>query len=433
MNHTTKEVKKVLTYRWLVFFLLAFANFLVFFYRSAVSVMKADLAATFPMTATSFSLLSSMYFYPYVIMQIPTGIMVDTIGVRKTISFGCVITTIGAVVFSIAPNFVIACIGRVLIGIGVSGPIVCLQKNVTQWFFEKERGTISCMGSLAGSLGSVASQAPLVFLISVLSWRNTFLVLAGVSSILAILSYRFIRNSPSEMDLPSIDEIEGKPYRDPKEKPRVNVLSAIWRVLKNKRNWPLIIGFSIHMGTHSAFAGTWAVSYVQDVFHYDIKAASMYTTLLLAGMAVGTFSIGFISAALKSRKIPLIGLAVIAVSGWSFVLFGNDILIRTGLLPLVLFLIGFSMCSISLCFSVIREFNNPAEVGISVSFVNTIGMLTGSIFPTIVGAIIDRVSNALSGAALYRMAFMFIFILQIVCLICMCLLKETRCKNIYKT
>ena len=290
------------------------------------------------------------------------------------------------------------------------------------------------MGSLAGSLGSIASQAPLVFLIAAISWRNTFRVLAGVSIVLAVLCFKFIKNSPADMGLPTIEEIEGKASRPVIKKARPQVLQVIKRVLKNKQNWPLMIGFSIYMGTHSAFAGTWAVSYIQDVYQYDMVTASKYTTLLLAGMAVGTFSIGFISGALNSRKIPLIVMSAISTVNWALLVFGMDTLsVRPWLLTTVLLLTGFTFSSISLCFSVIREINNPQEVGVSVGFINAFGMLIASFFPTIIGINIDRLSgSALSNAALYRSSLIFIFVLQIVCLICMLVVKETHCKNIYK-
>lgn len=420
---------KVLSYRWLVFILLAFTNFFGFFNRSTVGVMRDAISLSIPMTAISFSLLSSVYFYSYVAMQLPIGIMADTVGVRKTISIGCLVTAAGAIIFGLAPSFEIACVGRVLIGAGVSGPVVCLQKNMTEWFRERERGVISCMGSLAGSLGSMSAQAPLMLLVVAFTWRNTFFILAGMAVLLAILCYRFLRNSPAQMNLPSVESIEGEPEREKAE--HIHVLAALKNVLRNRCNWPLFLCFMINVGVYLAFASTWAVSYIKDVFQYSAMEATYYSTVLLAGMAFGTLTIGFVSNLMKSRKKPLILLTLCAITCWSLIVFGNELIKSANLLALIMFFTGLPMSSIPLCFSLIRELNNPLEVGVSIGFINTFALLGGSFFINVVGILINHYSASLSGAALYQKAFLFLMAAEIVCLIAIFATKETHCKNIY--
>lgn len=60
MTLEKSKVKKVLSYRWAVFGILAFAYFFVYFHRVSSAVVSTDLQTTFGVsTAASIALLSS--------------------------------------------------------------------------------------------------------------------------------------------------------------------------------------------------------------------------------------------------------------------------------------------------------------------------------------------------------------------------------------
>ena len=60
--------------------------------------------------------LSACYFYFYVAMQIPTGILVDSWGARKLLIAGSISAALGAFLFGSTHDFVLACVGRAIIG-----------------------------------------------------------------------------------------------------------------------------------------------------------------------------------------------------------------------------------------------------------------------------------------------------------------------------
>lgn len=415
-----------LHYRWLVLAILCACCFFVYFHRAAVNVMRDALAETFLLNASAFSLLSMMYLYPYIAMQVPTGILADRIGVKRTLALGCIVASAGSAVFFTAQNFFMSCVGRALIGAGVSGPIVCLQKNVTQWFSEKQRGRVSAIGSLSGTLGGVFSQAPLALLLSCMDWRNVYMILGAVSLLLAVLCGLFVCNNPAEKGWPLIAE-------DAPQRPvsAVRFLPTLKDIFRNRSMLILAVGFIITMGNYTAFGGTWAVTYIQNVFDMTLIEASGYSTILLTGMAIGSISGGFLSDRIQSRKIPLCVLGGVGVIGWFFLIFQGQWVYASGLLGMDMFLIGLAMSAISLSFSVIREYADPAAVGTTVGIVNAAALLIGSLFPTAIGAILDKYAG-MDSKLLYPRAFLFLFILQAVCFAAFALTRETGCKNIYR-
>src|SRR5208283_136602 len=93
--------KRMLRYRWLCYGMLLLTYIFVYFDRVAPSVVAPELMKEFGLSATSLGVLSSMYFYPYAVMQIPSGILSDYLGPW----------------FSVGTFFIIAAIGSALCGL----------------------------------------------------------------------------------------------------------------------------------------------------------------------------------------------------------------------------------------------------------------------------------------------------------------------------
>ena len=59
--------------------------------------------------------LAAAYFYPYAIMQLPAGLLSDSWGPRKTISFFFVVAFIGSLLLGLSPSVFLAIFGRRLV------------------------------------------------------------------------------------------------------------------------------------------------------------------------------------------------------------------------------------------------------------------------------------------------------------------------------
>lgn len=71
------KIKNFKLYRLMVFGVLILAYMAVFFHRLAVGIVREDLIMEFNMSNIAFANLSSTYFYAYMLMQIPSGILAD--------------------------------------------------------------------------------------------------------------------------------------------------------------------------------------------------------------------------------------------------------------------------------------------------------------------------------------------------------------------
>lgn len=426
-----QEIKKLLVYRWAVWGVLVLAFIIVFFQRLSLGVVSGELIAEFEMSSTLFANLGSMYFYAYMFMQIPSGILADTIGARKTVSYGTLLAAIGSVMFGWAPNVTIAFIARFLVGIGVSVVFISILKIQSQWFFEREFATMSGLTAFMGNLGGFLAQAPLAFVVGYLSWRMAFIYIGVASFIVALLCYIIVRNTPLEMGLPKIEEIDQKRKKEPILQ-RPPLMKTIFQVLKNKHIWPPFLLFAGVHGAFIALTGTWGVSYLVDVYGLTSKEASNYTSIAVLGLGIGSYVIGKVSDIINKRKLPTIIYMAVATISWGVLTFTNGAKPPLITLYPIFFFIGFSCAAFVMCWACGKETSHPTATGIATSVVNTGGFVGAAILPPILGKVFDRYEEvSIVINLVYQRAFIYCFGFALVAFIISLFIKETYCKNIY--
>ena len=88
------------------------------------------------MTASTIGLLAGVQFLAYAGLQIPIGILSDRFGPN----FDCpaLLNELGTLIYSVAPNYSVLFIARLLAGIGDATIWVNLVLILSQWFKVKE-------------------------------------------------------------------------------------------------------------------------------------------------------------------------------------------------------------------------------------------------------------------------------------------------------
>jgi len=416
-------------YKYLVWFVLAFAYVIVYFHRLAAGVVKDDLISTFGISGMTFANLSSMYFYAYMIMQIPSGILADTIGARKTVSMGVFVAGIGSVIFGFSPFIAIAFLGRILVGLGVSVVYVSILKTLSEWFKPDEFGTMTGITSFIGNMGGILAQAPLVAIVGWISWRSTFVAIGLLSICLAFVVYRIVRNSPTEIGLAAI--VESNNCGEAQLKEKSNPIKGISSVLSNPRTWPPFVVFFACNGSFIALTGTWGQSYLMDVYGVDKGLAANYMSAAILGVAVGSIIIGILSDSMKKRKPPMLIFSGVNLICWISVIFMIDSMSSTSLW-IVMGLLGLSTPAFILSWACGKELNHPSLAGSATSVVNMGGFLGAAVLPTIMGRIIDSMSGGVNSSELYQSAFIVCLAVSAISFVAILLIKETNCENIYE-
>ncbi len=375
---------RFLRIRWTIYAVLVAAYMLVFFHRFAPAMVAGELSAAFGITAAALGSLSAMYFYIYTAMQMPAGVLADTLGSRFSVTIGNVVAGSGSIVFGLAETLASASLGRFLVGLGVSVVFVGLMKSNTVWFSTRKYGSISGLTLLLGNLGAIAATGPLALMLLAVDWRTLFVALGVVAILLALLSWWLIRDKPEQLGFPSVAEMEGLPPPKAREQHWLRDLRAVFA---NKRLWPsFVYDFGI-TGSLFGMLGLWAVPLLRDVHGLSRGEASVYTTLATVAFALGCLIAGNLSDRLQRRRPVLQGgaLAYLAVClSLLFLPWGP------GFSGMALFvLLGLSAGCFVVAYAHAKEVAPIALSGMAIALVNTGLFLGTALFQPLFGWAMD--------------------------------------------
>ncbi|MGB4607535.1 MAG: MFS transporter [Sedimentibacter sp.] len=421
MNDKDK-IKKVESYRWVVWTILALLYVFVTFHRMGTGVVRNELEEDFSIGAAQFANIGSMYFYAYFIMQIPSGILADKFGPKITVTIFSLLAAAGSVIFGLAPVINVAYIGRFLVGIGVSVVFICLIKIQSRWFYSKNFGLMIGFAGLAANVGAVLAQTPLVYAANLFGWRKTFVFMGFAMVIFSVLTALFVKNDPKDMGLPSMDELEKRPVNTSK----ISTMQALKSVLSNSRTW--IISFA-YIGLYTGYVvllGTFGVSFLMHTYNISKTQAANYIIAAVAGSAVGGIVLGYISDLLKNRKTILIISSGLTLISWIILIYTK---MPIGFIYLFLFIFGFVMTAFTMCWTLGNEVNDRRFSGIATGVVNCIGFFGAAVIPVIMGRILDINKNMPDAG--YNKAFLVLIVLVAASFIATFFTTETGAENIY--
>lgn len=411
-------------YRWVVWCTMALAYIIVFFHRLAAGVVREDLAAAFGISGTAFGNLASMYFYAYMVMQIPVGMLADSLGSRITVSAGIFLCGAGSLIFGLAPSIGWAYMGRFIVGIGASTVFVCMLKMLSEWYSEKEFATMSGVTTLIGNFGGLIAQTPLALMVGLFTWRMTFAGIGVLSFFIAGACLLLIRNRPTEMGFAPVSS--GGPEESVHAR---DLLPALRAALRSKGIWPATALGALFSGAQLSFTGAWGVPWLVDVYGLSRNEASAIVSLVVIGAMIGGVMIGKLSDMAGARRWPLILVGSFNVAAWAVIVFWGSGMPPLAILKPTLLLMGIFSMAMVLCIAVTKETNDPRYTGVALSVLNMGFFIGVAAYPPAMGAMIDLLS-AYSPAVQYRGALALCLAGAVLGLALAFRVPETRCRNI---
>lgn len=415
---------------WLVWGLGALLYLMGFFQRVAPAVMTGELMRDFNINATALGNLSGFYFYSYVAMQIPTGIIADRWGPRRLLTMGAMVAGSGTLLFALSNAVFWASIGRLLIGGSVAVAFVGLLKLSSSWFPPRFFSMASGVALFVGILGAVFAGPPLRILLNYYSWRSVIFVSAVITFFIGLSIWIFVRDLPHEKGYKDLYDMD----MHSEEKDRMGIFKSIQMVFSYINVVLLFIIPGGIVGCTLTFSGLWGVPFL--IHHRGLspeQAAALSSTLLIAWAMGGPF-FGWLSDRIGRRKPLYITGALVTVVGWVGIVFINPM--GMGMLVVLLVITGFFSGCMIIGFAFGKE-SVPARLSGTVSGVINMGVMMGpTIMQPAVGWVLDQKWQGLvdHGIRVYSLsAFQSGFSLMIgwlaVSFVLLFFTKETYCRQ----
>ena len=408
-----------------VFYLLGF------FHRVAPAVITGELMRDFQISAAALGNLSAFYFYSYVAMQIPTGILADRWGPRRLLSLGALIAAMGAVVFALAPTIRWAAAGRLLIGGSVAVAFVGLLKLAVNWFSPHRFALVTGLALFFGIVGAVFAGTPLRFLVDLYGWRSVILLSAAVTLVVGAGTWIFVRDYPHEKGYRDLLSTSSASIANV----RTGVFKGIWQVSGYRNTWLLFIIPGGIAGCVLTFSGLWGVPYLTARYGMSPAIAATLTSTLLVAWAVGGPIFGWLSDRLGNRKTIYLAGCGTAAAGWAVILLANDISL-TILIPIML-ITGFSSGCMIISFAFVKE-SVPVHLSGTVAGVINMGVMLGPmVLQPAVGLLLDRMWKGeieagvrVYGVTAYRGGFALMWAWIAISFILLMFTLETGCRQV---
>lgn len=393
-----------------------------FFHRVAPSVMVSDLMAEFAISGAVLGTLSALYFYPYVLMQVPLGALIDRLGVRALLSTALLIGGVGSALFALATSIEMAYLGRILIGIGSAVGFLSSLALAGKWFPPHRFAFLAGLVMFFGMTSGIVASGPLALFVEAYGWRTAMWSLGGFSVLLALLVIIFVRNAPE-------DSAQEKLEKPPKE-----TWKAMWKGLGRAAStlevWKVAIVASTMSGPMLTLGGLWGTPYLISAYGLEKTNAAFLVSFLLLGWAFGAPFAGWLSDRIRQRKKIILAGALVSTCCIGIITFLPlpPLYITVGLIILV----GMSGAAMTVTFALAREVN-PTDISSSVTgIVNSLTVASGAILQPAVGYLLDRLwdGTTADGARIYSVdnyhnAFVLIFASCLLGLIISMTLKDS--------
>jgi len=355
-------------------FMLGAALFLNYVDRGAIAVAAPLMKSELGLSATTFGIAVSAFFWVYAPLQLFAGWLCDRVSVYKLIAAGIMLWAVSTFLVGFVGGFLSLLVLRIMLGVGESIAFPGSSKIIARHVPAEGRGAANAAVSTGLALGPAAGTLVGGLLVASWGWRTMF-ILFGIATLIWLVPWpRTVRN---------LDH--GRRADDRR-------ISA-FRLL---REWPLwSISVAHFLSNYSFyFLLTWLPLYLTKARGFSIPQMTVLATLGYVAQAVCALGLGHVSdwwtrsgrSEAACRRGMAIGgqvLAALAVAGIAFVH-------GTIGLAVLLCLAGASTAALSLnLYSVAQMFAGPRAAGTWVGIQNALGNTSGIVGPIITGVIVD--------------------------------------------
>ncbi|UTW11707.1 MFS transporter [Marinobacterium rhizophilum] len=374
-----------------LFLPFALGYFLSYLFRVISAVVAPALTADLQLDAATLGLISSSYFLTFAACQIPLGVLLDRIEVRKLAAVLLLFAATGSLVFALADSALGLLVGRGLIGIGVSACLMAAFKAYVIWLPAARLPLVNGLQLACGGLGALAATSPVEWLLGITDWRGLFLGMALLCLLASLLLWLLVPKRPG---VPAaVSEAVAK-------------LSVI-QVMLDPRFYRVAPASVLSQASFIALQSLWVGAWLRDVMGLSDAAAADVLFVCAAGMVAGFLLMGLIAdrvqhLGLAPRQLSLGGIA-------AFVCLLVLLQFDSGTPSLLLWgLLGFFGTSGTLMFAGLAQQFPPSQSG-RVSTSLNLGIFVGAfVMQWGLGGIVQLWPASATGqypAMAYRVAF----------------------------
>ena len=413
-------------YRWVICALLFFATTINYVDRQILGYLKPTLEVEFNWTETDYANIVMVFAACYAFGYVIFGNFIDRIGSKLGYSVSIIIWSVAAVAHAFVKSTFGFGAARAVLGLGEAGNFPAAVKAVAEWFPKKERALATGIFNSGTSIGAVVAPILVPWLLGTYGWEQAF-VITGALGFIWLIFWWFFYEIPSKQKRLSAEEYafihsDNEVVEDENAKP------IKWAtLLKIKQTWVFIIGKFLTDPIWWFFL-FWLPSYFSTTFALDLKKPSIHLVVIYTATTFGSIGGGYLSSYLirkgwtpfKARKTSLL-IAAIVVMPIILAKYATDI---WGAVAIISVAAAAHQAWSSNIFTVVSDLFPKRAVSSVVGMGGFVGSMGSTLFPLLVGSLLDYYKAAGNIGAGYNILFIICGCTYLVAWLCIHLLTK---------
>ena len=363
--------------KYQIIMILAMASLYFFSFLQRVAIPGSifnELQSHYSMSAAAVTRLSAIYLFIYALMQPFVGYLADRFGGIKVVLASGVLLCIGSLLFPFSDGTRELYLSRALVGVGASAMYLCLVKETSHYFSNKNFAPI--LGGLCfiGYSGGLIGTRPFRTLVELFGWQNSCISVAVATSV--VLLFTGVMMTKVEKD-----EIS---------RPKMHILQSITLILKNKLSYPLLLTTPFCFSLYFTIQATIGPKILEDLCGMSSLRATNYTFIMMLCTIISMLFSGVLSRIMGNKRKYFVVFYSISTFLSMLLLLAATIY----KLPSWVFLIAYVLPAISAGFasvtvSLMKELNQVDNAAVAVGILNTVTYSCVAIMSQFTGKILD--------------------------------------------
>ena len=323
MTHADPSPTLWTSRRWRIALLLGVGVIVNFFDRVNLSVAITPLKSELGLSPVAIGYLLSTYSWTYVLLQLPSGPVLDRYGVRRVIRISAFLWSVASLATGLARGFAGIIFARLLLGIAEAPTFPGNAKAIGVWFPRSERGLATAIFDSSAKFASAIGVPLVAVVVHYWGWRMSFIA-TGVLSVGYFALFWRVYCDPADDPLLSLAEREHIAAGGGQEESAVDprYAASLWFLLRRKKVWGLALGMAAYNYNFYLFL-TWLPEYLNTALHLDVLQSGMYAAIpwlaaTVSGLLIGGWLVDYLIRSgrdsTRVRQTILIGGLVLGLS-----------------------------------------------------------------------------------------------------------------------
>ena len=260
-------------------FLLALGVVIAFFDRINLSVSQDALHASFGLSLIAFGYLSSAFSWTYAAMQVPAGVLLDRLGVKRIGRIGTFVWSVASFAAALSPGLGTFIAARFLLGVAEAPTFPGNAKALGYWFPSGERGLATAITDAAAKFSSAIGVPLIGLLLLHFGWRWSFAATGFISLLYFVLFYAVYRNPSEDTGLSAAEhDYIARGGAQAEDQMRAKSGTKLVYLLRQPKVYGLALGWGAYNYTFFMLL-SWLPSYLSISLKMDLLHSVFYTSV----------------------------------------------------------------------------------------------------------------------------------------------------------